>query len=164
MALEIERKFLVDGFPDAKPDTEISVEGSYVVSGTPEVRIRRMEILTGDWEGKVDYLMTIKGDGGLTRAEVNHYISEKTYHELLDSFHLPTYHKYYRIYHVDGHEIEVCHCDGGLNEDFYYAEVEFDNEDDAKAYVWPFGEAKDVTHNPYFKMKNFWRRTYAVDK
>ena len=162
MAIEIERKFLLDGFPDAKPDQEISVEGSYIVSGTPEVRIRRYEVLSGKNEGHIDFMMTIKGDGGLTRAEVNHYISEKTYYDLIESFHLPTFHKHYQIHHVDGREIEVCHCDGGLNEDFFYAEVEFNNEEEAMAYVWPFGEAKDITHNPYFKMKNFWRRTYKT--
>lgn len=160
MSLEIERKFLLSGFPDAEPDQEISVEGSYIVSGTPEVRIRRYEVLSGKDEGHIDFMMTIKCDGGLVRSEVNMYIHESTYCDLLKSFHLPTFHKYYRIYHVGGHEIEVCHVDDGLNEDFYYAEVEFDNEADAKAYAWPFGEAKDVTGNPYFQMKNFWRRTY----
>lgn len=160
MGKEIERKFLVDSFPDAEPTEEISVEGTYIVSGTPEVRIRRYEVLTGDRAGHVDYMMTTKGNGGLVRAEVNNYIDEATYHDLIESFHLPTFHKYYRIYHVGGHEIEVCHCDSGLSEDFYYAEVEFANEEDAKAYKWPFGDAKDVTGNPYFQMKNFWRRAY----
>ena len=160
MAIEIERKFLLSGFPDAEPEQEISVEGTYIVSGTPEVRIRRYEVLSGKDEGYIDYMMTIKGDGGLVRAEVNMYIDEATYSDILKSFRLPTFHKYYRIYHVGGHEIEICHCDRGLDESFYYAEVEFDNEEDAKAYVWPFGEAKDVTMNPYFKMKNFWNRTY----
>ena len=160
MGKEIERKFLVDKFPEAEPDEEISVESSYVVSGIPEVRIRRYEVLSGNRAGRVDYMMTIKGEGGLVRAEVNHYIDEATYDDLIKSFNLPTFHKYYRIYHVGGREIEVCHCDGWLNEDFYYAEVEFDSEEDAKAYAWPFGEAKDVTGNPYFQMRNFWRRTY----
>lgn len=161
MAFEIERKFLLKGFPRIKPDVELDVETAYITTGDTEVRIRSMEVLTGDWIGKIDYLMTFKGKGDLVRQEVNNYISEKTYHELLNTFHLPTFYRHYRVYNIDGHKIEACFCDNWLGETMYLAEVEFDSEEEAKAYVFPFDGAVDVTNNPYYKMANFWRRSFC---
>lgn len=34
-----------------------------------------------------------------------------------------------------------------------YGEVEFNTEEEAKAFKWPFGEVEDVTYNKFYKWK-----------
>lgn len=50
------------------------------------------------------------------------------------------------------------------NNTFLYAEVEFKTEDEANKYIFPFDDIviKEVTYDPKYKMKNYWKETVKL--
>lgn len=74
--MEIERKFLLKKLPDIEPVKHIEVYQGYI-SIKPEVRIRSYEVLDGENQGHKAYILTIKGDGNLSREEIETYISKE---------------------------------------------------------------------------------------
>jgi CYTH domain-containing protein len=149
---EIERKWLSKGFPNRSKSCEV-VESSIVeqnyVSYDPEIRIKRKNST---------YQLTIKGDGNIERDEVNIALSDKDYFNIKTSFTNPLglINKIYYEYKLsDGKKLEVSYVD----DDFYYAEIEFDTLEEAKSYKLPEELSKylyqEVTNDPNFKMKNY---------
>ena len=69
--LEIERKFMMDGFPiGLEIISEVEIEQGYI-STEPEVRVRRaVDLRTGETKCRI----TVKGDGDLTRTEIYNII------------------------------------------------------------------------------------------
>lgn len=156
--MEIERKFLLNKLPDSRPSKHIEIFQGYV-STNPEVRIRSYEVLDGDGAGHKDYKLTIKGDGTLSREEIETYIPAEFFYEVAKFIGKPLIHKDYWKYTLGGHTLECSVVDSGTESEFIYGEVEFGSEDAAKAYEWPFDGARDVTEDPAYKMKNYWVRT-----
>lgn len=154
--MEIERKWLLRKLPMQKPDAKYWIEQFYV-SLEPEIRLRRC-MPNGDYENKVPYRMTLKGDGTLSREEVETAVTEEFYQQALDMINLDPIQKHYLKYNVDGYVIEI----GVIlnDEKFIYAEVEFDSEEEAKNYEFPWPDLveKEITYDPSYKMKNYWRR------
>lgn len=54
--------------------------------------------------------------------------------------------------------LEVYIVDKEAVNGFIYAEIEFDSEEDAKAFDLPISGAIDATENKNYKMKNYWDR------
>lgn len=156
--MEIERKFLLSALPDIAPSKHIEIFQGYV-SIDPEVRIRSYEVLEGEDAGHKDYKLTIKGNGSLSRKEIETYINEDFFYGVAAFIGLPLIHKDYRKYILGGHILECSIVDSGADTSFIYGEVEFPSEEAAKAYDWPFDGAVDVTLDDSFKMKNYWNRT-----
>ena len=76
--LEIERKFLVDGFPTGlELMSDVYIEQGYL-SFAPEVRIRKAVVLDTNAE---EYYLTIKGEGDLARREIETEITREFYEE-----------------------------------------------------------------------------------
>jgi hypothetical protein len=50
----------------------------------------------------------------------------------------------------------VSEVEHGEPSSFIYAEIEFDNEEDAESYIFPI-KALDVTLDNNYKMKNYWK-------
>ena len=162
--MEIERKWLVSTVPDIPFDFKWEVYQSYLSAGTPEIRIRSQSLLAVNGEHDEEpvplpfYMMTAKSDGDLSREEVEFYLSEEDYNELRGLIDAHPIHKtFYEFQMQDGHSIDVSIVD----QEWIYAEVEFESEEEAKAYEFPFPECnpRDVTNEPYYKMKNYWIRT-----
>jgi len=156
--MEIERKFLLDKLPDLDPSKHIEIFQGYI-SIHPEVRIRSYEVLDGDDVGHKDYKLTIKGDGILSREEIETYIPAEFFDKAAKFIGKPLIHKDYWKYSHGGHTLECSIVDKGTKSQFIYGEVEFDSEDEAQSYEWPFSGAKDVTTDATYKMKNYWTRT-----
>lgn len=156
--MEIERKFLLDKLPDLHHSKHIEVFQGYI-STNPEIRIRSYEVLDGDDVGHKDFKLTIKGDGTLSREEIETYISAEFFYKVAKFIGKPLIHKDYRKYIHNGYTLECSIVDKGTEFQFIYGEVEFDSEDAAKDYEWPFSGAKDVTTDAMYKMKNYWIRT-----
>ena len=93
--LEIERKFLMDGFPiGLEILSEVEIEQGYL-SFDPEVRIRKaMDKHTG----KEEYRITIKGDGDLTRREIETNITSDFYYDAVDFLDVNMIQKDYKKY------------------------------------------------------------------
>ena len=156
--MEIERKFLLKKLPDIEPVKHIEVYQGYI-SIKPEVRIRSYEVLDGENQGHKDYILTIKGEGILSREEIETYISKEFFMQVAQFIGKPFIHKDYRKYILDNNILECSVVDPGTDTEFCYGEVEFNTEEDANKFEWPFDGATDVTCNKSYKMKNYWGRT-----
>lgn len=169
MALEIERKFIMEGFPEnLKCLREVTIEQGYV-SVEPEVRIHTA---TDRNTGVTNYRLTMKGEGDLTRTEIKTSIDGDFYREAVELLGVPMIQKDYRSYELPvtmGSKdetlpsstliLEVCLVDPGTAHEFYYGEIEFESEKDAMHFTKISCLGKEVTNDPAYKMKNYWTRT-----
>ena len=152
--MEIERKWLLRQLPLLKPESEKWVNQFYL-STEPEIRLRSARYLNapGTWE----YFITIKGDGDLTREEIESTIDGRFYLLALDMYNCQEIYKRFLIYTVNDKKVEVSVV---LNQpNFIYAEVEFASEEEANAYEFPWQDIveKEVTYDSEYKMKNYWQ-------
>lgn len=154
--LEIERKFLMDGFPiGLEIISEIEIEQGYI-STEPEVRIRRaVNKRTGDAKCRI----TIKGDGDLTRTEIETVIDEGFYYDVVDFLGVSMITKDYKKYRLGEWKLEVACVDEGTEREFFYGEIEFPTEEDARAFEPPKYLGREITFSEDHKMKNYWKRT-----
>lgn len=145
--MEIERKFLIEGFP-SEEGFEEKIAEQYYITTEPYIRIRRSES-----KGKVKYVLTFKGEGTLTRTETEIDLTEGQYEELKALCKGRPLRKRTRIYPLEnGLFLEVSAVNEGEEEGFFYAEVEFPTEEAANAFVPLPYLGKDVTDNPEYKM------------
>ena len=149
--IEIERKWLLDAFPDLPYQSESIVEQAYL-SFAPAVRIRKNP-------GSISpYMLTIKGGGGLLRTEVELPLTEAQYAALLP-ISLAGATKRHRRHMLPGGAVLECSLvDEGAPTAFYYAEVEFDSEAAANAFTPPPYLGREVTNDPSFTMAEYCRR------
>lgn len=154
--LEIERKFLMDGFPIGLPLVrEVEIEQGYL-SIDPEIRLHRAtDIVTG----KSECWLTIKGEGELVRTEHKTRVDEDFYFDAADFMKGPMIQKKYRAYKLGPWKLEVAHVDPGMPRSFFYGEVEFPTERDAREFIVPKYLGREITFNEDYKMKNYWKTT-----
>lgn len=153
---EIERKFLIDSFPTDLPLKEHFQVYQAYLSINPEVRIRRNVVDGHD----MAYYLAIKSGGELVRQEVELHISKDHFEALAQMVTQPFILKDFCIYQLpNGLELECSHVDEGRATEFMYAEVEFPSVEAAQSFVPLPNFIEDVTKNPAYKMKNYWRRT-----
>ena len=162
MAVEIERKWFVGGWPDAELPLlkEEEMEQGYL-SVRPTVRIRS-ERPAG---GEAAYILCFKSGGGIARREIEIPVGEAHFEELRELIGLPLIRKLRRTYLLpDGMRLEVSHVDEGLPEEFWYAEIEYSSEEEARR--WDPAAAgldgylsREVTDVPGSSMGAYWKRT-----
>lgn len=153
---EIERKFLIDAFPTDLPlKRQHQVYQAYL-SLDPEVRIRRSAADGQD----TAYFLTIKSGHGLVREEVELDLSKAHFYALANMIEHPFVTKEFRVYQLPGGlELECSLVDKGMRSEFMYAEVEFPDVDTAKSFVvLPFFK-QEVTEDPAYRMKHYWKTT-----
>ena len=154
--LEIERKFLMDGFPiGLELLNEVEVEQGYI-GFEPELRIRKA---VDKHTGEEEFWLTLKGEGDLTRSEIETEISSDFYYDTADFLDVRMIQKDYKKYRLGPWKLEVSRVDPGTDWEFYYAEIEFPTEMDAKDFVVPSYFGREITFNEDYKMKNYWKRT-----
>lgn len=159
MSKEIERKFLIDRFPEELPLIKEAVIFQSYISVNPEIRIREY-IEESTIYNHFGYRLTIKTDGELTREEVQWEILPELYFELLKDVKGKPIFKQYRTYRLpDGHILECSIVDAGTENEFMYAEIEFEGELEARKFTPPSYLGKEITFYPEYKMKNYWKRT-----
>ena len=144
--MEIERKFLVEAVPDDPGGRRSgSIEQGYVAidaDGT-EVRIRRRDGAS---------TLTVKSGGGLARVEEELAIDDAAFERL---WPLTAGRRIEKVRHViptgvPGVEIELDEYRGDLD-GLLVAEVEFPDEDAARAFAPPPWFGADVTDDRRFK-------------
>ena len=158
--VEIERKFLMTGFPDNVLELiyKADVQQAYI-SVEPEIRIRGILYMDGD----TDFCKTEKSEGGIARLETEEVLSMGEYNEQIEAIKklgMEPITKDYRVYNLDGKRIlEVSKVD----DKFYYGEIEFKSV--LQARMWRPDRRlseyilEDVTDDDRYKMKNYWERT-----
>lgn len=159
--MEIERKWMVSGWPQGLPCTEeYQMEQAYF-SVRPTVRIRR-EALAG---GQTRYVLCFKGAGTLAREEIETDLDAGLYARLKALLGKPPIVKTRRGYALPGGlTLEVNQVDAGQPGEFFYAEIEYPSTGAALAWR-PDGAAlaaylsDEVTGKPGASMGEYWLRT-----
>ena len=196
MGMEIERKWMVQGWPEGYPLRKEEEMRQGYVSVRPTVRIREEKLLmssdgalaqsqaipqdgaaqnTAGAEDsaaqcptkplKDEFILCFKSKGRLSRKEIEFPIEEARFRELEDLIGLPLIPKLRRTYQLpDGHQLEVNHVDEGAPTEFWYAEVEFGSEDEARAFDPASVGLRDyltddVTEQPGQSMGAYWAET-----
>ena len=156
--MEIERKWLIKSLPSEiyRPTKAMKIYQGYI-NTDPEVRIRKSVY---ESNGEEKYYLAIKSNGSLSRMEVEINISRDNYESLLKLIEYKMIKKDYIVYDFAGYNIEMSRVD----DDWYYAEVEFDSEEKANNFTFPFPDLmiKEVTHDSNYKMKNYWKSSRCI--
>ena len=164
--MEIERKWMVTGWPSEELGLEMLYEQSMrqgYVSVRPTVRIRE-EATTG---GSTQYVLCFKSGVGLVRKEIEMDIDRDMFLQLEDLIGLPLIPKVRRTYGLpDGLKLEVNHVDEGLPTEFWYAEIEYPTVEAAREWdasgispVLADYLNDDVTEQPGQTMGAYWITT-----
>lgn len=98
---------------------------------------------------------------GMFKSECEIPIDKVTYQQIFDCI-LP---KWLILFHCKlfdlsgGLILEYNHVDPYSTSNFKYADIEFQSEEEAKAYIPTFHYLADVTYDSYWKMRSYWERT-----
>ena len=167
--MEIERKWLVNGWPEEllpagvplPPTVETQEMRQGYISVEPTVRIREEKNGISD----PVFILCFKSGRGIAREEIEFPISEENFRKLEKLIGLPLVPKTRKTYQLsDGCRLEVNHVDASSETAFWYAEIEYDSVDEARA--WTPGEtwladylSNEVTDTPGYSMGAYWIRT-----
>lgn len=186
--MEIERKWMVSGWPDQENVsikllcTEYQEQG-YLHTDAPIVRIRLEAHVGKESDARTEdesvtksvkkcatpeqtkYILCFKSAGFLAREEIEIEIGEDHFARLADQIGQPLIRKVRRIYSLPGDlELEVNLVDEGQPTEFMYAEVEFGSVEQARS--WNPADCglggylfDDVTEKPGQSMSAYWART-----
>ena len=138
--MEIERKFLVKELPDLTGVKYSEIKQGYF-SVTPEKRVRQKDD---------KYYITEKGEGDMVRHEREWEIDKSEAAELfaLSKTYIIEKKRYYLP--IGKHTVELDIYEG-RHEGLVVAEVEFESEDEALAFVPPAWFGKDITADKSYK-------------
>ena len=144
MAVEIERKFLVDTIPQNKISRSKMVKQGYIVNDERQVvRVRSIDH---------DYFLTIKSTTkGLSRLEFEYAIPEEDARDMFEHLCASSFIEKTRHYiEHQGHLWEVDEFQG-KNQGLIVAEIELESEDEM--FQRPDWIGDEVSHNPrYYNM------------
>ncbi len=155
---EIERKFLIDGFPTGLPLLEQATVWQGYISADPVVRIRKKETVKG-----IGYRLCFKSKGTLVRKEVELDISGEKFEALSELLEVPLIRKDFKVFLLpDGRRLECSLVDKGAPTSFYYAEVEFSSVMEAEAFVPPAFLGEEKTEDPAFTMSRYWEKKKSL--
>lgn len=162
--MEIERKWMVEGLPADLPLLETYQMDQGYISVRPTVRIRREALVGGDTK----WILCFKGahgKDGISRQEIETEIEEALFTQLKDLIGKPLIRKARYTYLLpDGNHLEVNCVDEGLPTAFWYAEIEYGTEEEArkwKAEGIGMEEyfADECTGTPGSSMGDYWEQT-----
>lgn len=152
--MEIERKFLINEFPDNLPLVSKAEVYQGYISVNPVVRIRKTVNECGE-----EYILCFKGAGTIARQETEIKLEKSTFQELEKLLRAPMIHKGFRVYRLpDGLDLECSRVDAGRPSEFMYAEIEFDTLEQALSYQPPEFLSNEVTHDRKYGMASYWLR------
>lgn len=159
--MEIERKWLTDGWPQGLEEQRRILMRQGYITTRPTVRIRSEA--SGD---VTEYVLCFKGAAGpdgLAREEIETNIAPELFAKLEAFIGRPLIEKEQRRYALPGGlTLEVNQVDRGQPGEFFYAEVEFPTKEAALA--WQPGElgeylSDEVTGKPGQSMAAYWTET-----
>ena len=152
--MEIERKFLIDCFPEELPLLEEAVMEQGYIATQPVVRIRSKVT-----QKETTYILCFKGKGTLVREEIETPISKDVFEKLKAFIGVPLVRKEFKVYDLgDGLALEVSRVDEGEPTEFMYAEVEFPSVEEARVFAPPAFLGKELTEDTSFTMSRYWQR------
>ena len=140
--MEIERKFLVPCLPDRLEEYPSHlIEQAYICTD-PVIRIRRQD---------ESFILTCKGEGMLSREEINLPMSESAYHNLMKKAEVTVISKRRYMIPLPGTSLTAeLDLFSGKYEGLNMAEVEFPSEEAAGAFNPPAWFGEEVTFDPRY--------------
>lgn len=143
--MEIERKFLVLNPPaDLESYPHKAIKQAYL-NTNPVLRIRQH----GD-----KFSFTYKGSGLMSREEYNLPLNEESFHHLLPKADGTIIEKVRYEIPIEGTNLMIELDDFSSPRKFLMAEVEFEDEKSANAFVPPAWFDKEVTMDPAYHNSN----------
>jgi len=141
--MEIERKFTIKELPDLDSYAYKKLTQAYL-NTDPVIRIRREDN---------EYVLTYKGKGLLAREEHNLPLNEESFYHLLPKADGLVISKTRYLIPYESYMIELDIFDGDLAP-LIMAEVEFESEEDAHAFIPPTWFDQDVTQDKRYHNSN----------
>ena len=141
--MEIERKFTIKELPDLTSYKYHKIEQEYL-NTNPVVRIRKEDD---------NYYLTYKGKGMMAREEYNLPLNEESFYHLLPKADGQVIQKTRYLIPYKAYTIELDVFEGAIAP-LIMAEVEFETEDDAHAFVPPDWFLEDVTMDSRYHNSN----------
>ncbi len=141
--MEIERKFTIKELPDLTSYKYHKIEQAYL-NTNPVVRIRKEDD---------NYYLTYKGKGMMAREEYNLPLNEESFYHLLPKADGQVIQKTRYLIPYKAYTIELDVFEGAIAP-LIMAEVEFETEDDAHAFVPPDWFLEDVTMDSRYHNSN----------
>jgi len=159
MAIEIERKYLLDVYPDTliqegiiKVEKEQLIEQTYLaLDGDQELRVRK---ITDPNSGQVEYTHTFKKGWGIAREEVEFTISEGLYDQVVEAHGAIPLTKRRLTARWGDTVIEI---DDYAQIDMLVLEVEFSSIEAADSFVPPAWFGQDISTDKQYSNKKVWR-------
>lgn len=159
MALEIERKFLLPEYPQQlihegqlKILTRHSIDQTYLaIDGGQELRVRKITDLDS---GEVTYTHTFKDGKGISREEIEYFISEGLYNQMIEAVKMIPLVKERTTGIWNGITIEI---DVYTQLKLSVLEVEFDSLEEAESFDAPEWFGKDVSVERQYSNKTVWK-------
>lgn len=151
--MEIERKFLPVKLPEDLSKYEVhQIEQGYLCTD-PVVRIRRQDC---------DYYLTYKSKGLLSREEYNLPLTAEAYEHLKPKADGRVIEKKRYLIPFDARlTVELDVFEGDLKP-LILAEIEFESEDEAKAFLAPAWLGQDVTYDPHYHNSEMSKADYKL--
>lgn len=146
--VEIEKKWIIDkeNIPYNLSNAEIiEIEQTYICF-SPEIRVRKIN-------GGKEYTFAVKTNitsDGMTRDELENYITEEEYNNLIKKREGNTIHKT-RYQFLDGDYLLAIDIFSEELEGLAYLEIEFENQEEANKFETPNWVIKDVTSDLNYK-------------
>ncbi len=154
MGLEIEKKYLIKKLPENLSDYECHTMIQGYLNTEPVVRVRKEDDV---------YYLTYKGSGLLTREEYNLPLNEASFNHLLEKSDGNIISKQrYKIPYCMKNKNYTIELDVFSTPfaPLVLAEVEFDNEDAANAFLPPEWFDKEVTFDPAYHNSNLSKKQF----
>ncbi|XEC97288.1 CYTH domain-containing protein [Paenibacillus tarimensis] len=159
MPMEIERKFLLSESLDSimkRPEirfrSEHRIEQTYLaIDEQQELRVRKIKDLA---TYETEFTHTFKNGNGLAREEIEISISEGIYEQLMRAHQAVPLTKNRIAAEWEGRVVEI-DCYDQL--ELTVAEVEFDSEEEANAFVPPNWLGRDISSERQYSNKTVWR-------
>ena len=134
--MEIERKFLINNFPDNLSSYNYHIIEQAYLCTNPVVRVRKQD---------EEFYLTYKGRGFLSREEYNLPLDALSYQHLLEKADGNVITKKRYLIPFKKHTIELDVFDGKF-QGLIIAEVEFSTEDEANSFIKPDWFSEEVTY------------------
>ncbi|WP_411346221.1 CYTH domain-containing protein [Paenibacillus sp. WLX1005] len=155
MAKEIERKYLLTGYPD---DLTIArtqeIDQTYLASTENEsLRVRRLLS-----NGEETFTMTHKAGSGISRDETEFQIGSELYEQLTSRLHVIPLKKTRHKVKWDGHAYDLDIYHNTVQQGLITIEIEFDSEEQFHAYTAPDWFGEDVTGQSQYVNSQLWEQ------
>jgi len=159
MAIEIERKYLLEAYPDELiqegiivVEKEQFIEQTYLaLDGDQELRVRKITDLTS---GLLEFTHTIKKGWGIAREEVEYAISEGLYDQVVKAHGAIPLTKRRVTARWGSTLIEI---DDYAQISLLVLEVEFPSLEAADGFVPPAWFGQDISTDKQYSNKKVWR-------